>query len=62
MNNWSQKEKDLYLAVSLKGTAQRVIEYVSRETGQQYLLLVKTLEERFAPNNQTELYRTKLQE
>jgi hypothetical protein len=53
-SSWSEKEKGLYLAISLRRTTQGV---VSSETGQRYDLLVKTLEERFAPPYQTELYQ-----
>lgn len=62
INNWSDREKGLYLAVSLRGAAQGVLGNVSSETGQQYNLLVEALEERFAPPNQTELYRAQLKE
>jgi hypothetical protein len=53
-NNWSDREKGLYLAVSLQGAAQGVLGNVSSETGRQYDLLVG-LEKRFAPPNQTAL-------
>lgn len=62
INNWSDREKGLYLAVSLRGAAQGVLGNASSETGQQYNLLVEALEERFAPPNQTELYRAQLKE
>ncbi|XP_065927594.1 uncharacterized protein [Magallana gigas] len=62
INNWSEKEKGLYLAVSLKRTAHGVLGNVSKETGQHYDMLVKALEERFAPPNQTELYRAQLKD
>ena len=62
INNWSDREKGLYLAVSLRGAAQGVLGNVSSETGQQYDLLVEALKERFAPPNQTELYRAQLKE
>jgi hypothetical protein len=48
--------------VSLIGAAQRVLGNASKETGQHYDSLVKALEERFAPRNQTELYRAQLKE
>lgn len=48
--------------MSLKGAAQGILGNVPSETGQQYDLLVKALEERFAPPNQTELYRAQLKE
>lgn len=62
LNNWSEKETGLYLAVSLRGAAQGILENVSNEMRQRYDLLVKALEERFAPPNQTELYRAQLKE
>lgn len=62
INNWSDRENGLYLAVSLRGAAHEVLGNVSSETGQQYDLLVEALEERFAPPNQTVLYRAQLKE
>jgi hypothetical protein len=62
INEWSQKEKGLYLAVSLRGQAQGVLGNLPLELSQDYKELVKSLEERFSPSNQTELYRTQLRE
>ena len=45
INNWSDREKGLYLAVSLRGAAQGVLGNVSSETGQHYDLLVEALKE-----------------
>jgi hypothetical protein len=56
INEWSQKEKGLYLAVSLRGQAQGVLGNLPLELSQDYKELVKSLEERFSPSNQTELY------
>ena len=56
INNWNQTEKGLYLAVSLRGQAQGVFGNISTQS-KDYDKLVKALEERFAPPNQTELYR-----
>lgn len=53
MNNWSVIEKGLFLPVSLRGTAQGMLENISSETGPQYDLLTKALEERFASPNET---------
>jgi len=58
----SQKEKGLYLAVSLRGQAQGVLGNLPLELRKDYKELVKSLEERFSPSNQTELYRTQLRE
>ena len=62
INEWSQKEKGLYLAVSLRGQAQGVLGNLPLELRQNYKELIKSLEERFSPSNQTELYRTQLRE
>ena len=61
INNWNQTEKGLYLAVSLRGQAQGVFGNISTQS-KDYDKLVKALEERFAPPNQTELYRVQLRE
>ena len=61
INGWSQVEKGLYLAVSLRGQAQGVFGNISNQS-KDYEKLVKALEERFAPPNQTELYRVQLRE
>ncbi|CAG2237614.1 unnamed protein product [Mytilus edulis] len=62
INNWTDKEKGLYLAVSLRGQAQGVLGNLTQESRQDFKELVKALEERFSPSNQTELYRTQLRE
>ena len=61
INCWSYKEKGLYLAVALRGQAQGVYGNLATKT-KDYDSLVKALEERFAPPNQTELYRVQLRE
>ena len=61
INRWNQTEKGLYLAVSLRGQAQGVFGNISTQS-KDYDKLVKALEERFAPPNQTELYRVQLRE
>ena len=45
----------MYLAVSLRGQAQGVFGNIANKS-HDYLQLVASLEERFAPPNQTELY------
>lgn len=47
-------EKGLFLDVSLGGAAQGILGNGSAETGQQYDLLVKGLEKRFALPYQTD--------
>ena len=61
INRWSQTEKDLYLAISLRGQAQGVFGNLSTQS-KDYDKLVQALEQRFAPPNQTELYRVQLRE
>ena len=59
LNGWKKQQKGLYLSVSLRGQAQGV--FGNLGTGKHdYDDLVTVLEERFAPPNQTELYRVKL--
>ena len=52
----SQKEKGLYLTVYLRGQVQGVLDNFPLELGQDYKELVKSLEERYFPSNQNELY------
>ena len=61
INGWNQTEKGLYLAVSLRGQAQGVFGNISTKS-KDYDKLVLALEQRFAPPNQTELYRVQLRE
>ena len=61
INNWTNTEKGLYLAVALRGQAQSVMGNLS-DKSKDYDSLVKALEDRFAPPNQTELYRVQLRE
>ena len=61
LNGWTDQEKGLYLAVSLRGQAQGVFGNIAKRS-HDYGKLIKALEERFAPPNQTELYRVQLRE
>ena len=61
MNGWTDKEKGLYLAVSLRGQAQGVFGNLSSKSND-YTELSNALQERFAPPNQTDLYRVQLKE
>ncbi|KAH3700295.1 hypothetical protein DPMN_075270 [Dreissena polymorpha] len=61
LNIWTEKEKGLYLAVSLRGQAQGVFGNLSKQCDD-YTELVIALQERFQPPNQTELYRVQLRE
>ncbi|MCG7870401.1 MAG: hypothetical protein JAY74_29030, partial [Candidatus Thiodiazotropha taylori] len=61
LNGWTENEKGMYLAVSLRGQAQGVFGNIASKS-HDYSELVKALEDRFAPPNQTELYRVQLRE
>ena len=61
INGWNPTEKGLYLAVALRGQAQGVFGNISTKP-KDYDKLVLALEERFAPPNQTVLYRVQLRE
>lgn len=61
INGWDDKKKGLYLAVSLRGQAQGVLGNLSGKT-QDFKALRTALQERFAPPNQTELYRCQLRD
>ena len=61
LNGWNDKEKGLYLAVSLRGQAQGVFGNLASKSSN-YEELANALQERFAPPNQTELYRVQLKE
>jgi hypothetical protein len=50
------------MAVALRGQAQGMLGDLPIDKQQDYKSLVKALEERFAPHNQTELYRVQLTE
>ncbi|KAH3864019.1 hypothetical protein DPMN_027031 [Dreissena polymorpha] len=60
LNGWDSDQKAMYLSVSLRGQAQGV--YGNLASYATYEDLVRTLEERLAPPNQTELYRVQLKE
>ena len=62
LNGWSEQEKGLHLAVSLRGSAQSILGNLHGDSKKDFTSLCKALEERFAPANQTELYRAQLRE
>ncbi|CAG2219087.1 unnamed protein product [Mytilus edulis] len=62
INNWDEYEQGLYLAAALCGHAQSVFSDLPTDKKMNYETLVKSLEERFAPPNQNELYRVQLKE
>jgi hypothetical protein len=62
LNKWDEIEKGLYLAASLRGLAQGLLGNQPTGERQSYSKLVKALQDRFSPLNQTELYRTQLRE
>ena len=62
INQWSENEKGLYLAVALRGQAQGILVDLPIDKQQDYKSLVKALEQCVVPPNQTELYRVQLTE
>lgn len=62
LNHWSEEEKGMYLAVSLRGLAQGVLGNLPEYLQMDFKELCRSLEERFSPANQTELYRAQLRE
>ena len=61
LNGWDNDQKAMYLSVSLRGQTQGVYGNLASKDAT-YEDLVRALEERFAPPNQTELYRVQLKE
>ena len=59
-NEWDDKQKGLFLAVSLRGAAQQVLSFVKAEGNAEYEELMGALEKRFAPPNIEELYKSEL--
>ena len=53
LNNWSDREKGMYLAVALRGRAQAILGSLPDGEKCSYRLLCRSLEERFLPPNQT---------
>ena len=62
LNNWTVKQKGLYLGVSLRGLAQGVLGNLPVEDQKDFEALSKALSDRFSPESQTELYRAQLKE
>jgi hypothetical protein len=62
INQWSENEKGLYVAVALRGQPQGILVDLPMDKQQDYKSLVKALEQRGVPPNQTELYRVQLTE
>ena len=59
---WDDEAKCLYLSVSLRGSAQGVLGNISDGREMSYKELVSALDDRFAPPDQIDLYRTQLRE
>lgn len=62
VNGWTEESKRTVLVVSLRGHAQSVLGDLPSDKGQHYRTPVRSLEERFFPQNQTVLYRVQLKE
>ena len=55
LNGWTEKTKETYLAVSLRGNALSVLGNLPRGRTPDYKELLRVLEKRFAPPSQTVL-------
>ena len=60
LNHWSQTEKAVYLAVSLRGPALTVLTNLPAGQRRDYSALTRALQNRFGTGHQRELNRTKL--
>jgi len=60
LNNWSEEVKALKLIACMKGSALSTLGEINVAKPPYYSDLVKILEKRFAPPNQTEMYRSQL--
>ena len=62
LGHWSEEDKAMYLAVSLRGQAQFVFGDLPGGVPRKYGELITVLNKRFSPPNQMELHRAQLRE
>ncbi|CAC5376490.1 unnamed protein product [Mytilus coruscus] len=60
INKWSDIEKALELATSLRGTAQSILTDLRPEMRTNFIQLTAALASRFQPENQAEMYRAQM--
>lgn len=60
INKWTETEKALELATSLRGTAQSILTDLHPEMRVNYRQLTLSLASRFQPENQAEMYRAQM--
>ncbi|CAG2194049.1 unnamed protein product [Mytilus edulis] len=60
INKWSDLEKALELATSLRGTAQSILTNLRPEMRTNFVQLTAALASRFQPENQAEMYRAQM--
>ncbi|CAC5401811.1 unnamed protein product [Mytilus coruscus] len=60
INKWSDIEKALELATSLRGTAQSILTDLRPEMRTNFIQLTTALASRFQPENQAEMYRAQM--
>lgn len=60
LNGWSERDKSLYLSVSLRGEACQVIQLLSPVQRRDYNALLNAMNRRFDPGNNASLYRVQL--
>ena len=61
INGWNDREKAKYLAVSLRGPAQRLLSTIEKTKIRDYDAIVSALEERFGTEGQSAIYMAQLQ-
>ncbi|KAK3085169.1 hypothetical protein FSP39_025425 [Pinctada imbricata] len=62
LNEWTNDEKGMYLAVALRGGAQAVLGNLPAALRKNFTELCRALEYRYAPANQMDLYRAQLKD
>lgn len=61
LNRWTDREKGMYLGVSLSGSALKILETVDSSGSELgYYQLLEALEQRYQPVDQVALYQTQL--
>ena len=60
LNRWGEEDKARYLAISLRGQAQRMLGNLTSNERTNYQILVRKLDERFGTEGQSELFMSRL--
>jgi hypothetical protein len=62
LSAWNYNQRGLYLVVLLRGNAQGVLGNMPKGAKPDYKTLIKAMEDRFEPPNQSDLYRVQMRE